>query len=62
MKTLQTIAVVCGAILAAANSTHGQTWTLTSAPSNKWYSVASSADGTKVIAAVNPGSIYTSAD
>ena len=37
----------------------GQSWTLTSAPTNWWYSVASSADGTKLVAVGNP-SIYTS--
>jgi photosystem II stability/assembly factor-like uncharacterized protein len=48
----------------------GATWTLTSAPTNYWSSVASSADGTKLVAAVSslpmhvlsPGLIYTSSD
>lgn len=46
----------------------GSTWTKTSAPSNYWNSVASSADGIKLVAvsynnaAGNPGSIYTSAN
>ena len=46
----------------------GLTWMQTSAPSNVWASVASSADGTRLAAAVgdpyegNPGSIYISTD
>jgi len=39
-----------------------QTWLQTLAPTNNWRSVASSADGTKLVAAVNGGSIYTSSD
>src|SRR5439155_25629546 len=40
----------------------GMTWTQTSAPSNYWSSVASSADATKLVAVSigNSGSIYTS--
>jgi len=38
----------------------GTTWTATSAPSNHWTSVASSADGTKLIALAFNGPIYTS--
>ena len=37
-----------------------QTWTQTSAPSESWGSVASSADGTKLVAVVYDGGIYTS--
>jgi photosystem II stability/assembly factor-like uncharacterized protein len=46
----------------------GATWTPTSAPTNYWESVASSVDGTKLVAAAaadtsdNLGSIYTSSD
>jgi hypothetical protein len=43
----------------------GFTWTATSAPSNYWNAVASSADGTKLVAVVrhmNGGPIYRSAD
>ncbi len=39
-----------------------QTWTQTSAPTNNWSSVASSADGSKLVAAVSGGGIYTSSD
>jgi len=38
----------------------GQNWVLTSAPSTNWSCVASSADGNKLVAAVNGGLIYTS--
>ena len=40
----------------------GQNWTLTSAPNTNWVAVACSADGTKLVAAVNGGGIYTSSD
>src|SRR5206468_1194307 len=40
----------------------GITWTQTSAPSNSWSSVASSADGSKLAAVTRPGPIYTSTD
>src|SRR5262245_16612079 len=44
----------------------GTTWRLTSAPVTNWASVASSADGTRLVAAVGPccelGPIYASAD
>jgi photosystem II stability/assembly factor-like uncharacterized protein len=49
------VAVWCGADIISA-----QTWTQTGAPSNYWASVASSADGTKLVAAAHPGSIYVS--
>jgi hypothetical protein len=42
-------------------STHaGDTWTATDSPSNQWQSVASSADGGKLVAASFYGLIYTS--
>jgi hypothetical protein len=47
-----------GLIYTSADS--GATWTLTSAPFTNWQSVASSADGTKLVAAVKGGQIYTS--
>ena len=37
-----------------------QTWMQTSAPSNAWQSVATSADGVNLVAVVNPGAIYIS--
>lgn len=39
---------------------YAQTWDLTSAPAASWYGVASSADGSKLVAVVSGGSIYTS--
>src|SRR5690348_9551054 len=39
------------AILMTVNCVFAQTWTQTSAPSNDWVSVASSADGSKLVAA-----------
>lgn len=39
-----------------------QTWTQTSAPTNNWWSVASSANGSKLVAVANGGGIYTSSD
>jgi hypothetical protein len=39
-----------------------QTWTQTSAPLTNWTCVASSADGSRVVAGVNDGGIYTSQD
>jgi photosystem II stability/assembly factor-like uncharacterized protein len=47
-----------GSIFTSTNS--GDSWTMTSAPSNHWMSVASSADGSQLVAAVESGSIYTS--
>jgi hypothetical protein len=37
-------------------------WVLSSAPNNVWSSVASSADGSHLVATAYPGGIYTSAD
>jgi hypothetical protein len=47
-----------GPIYTSADS--GVTWTPTAAPMTNWQSVASSADGTRLVAAVNGGPIYTS--
>jgi hypothetical protein len=50
------------AMLMVADLAVAQTWTQTSAPVGQdWYSVASSADGNKLVAvSVSPGRIYTS--
>lgn len=48
------------ACLPAATATQAQSWILTSAPITNWSCVASSADGTKLAAAVNGGGIYVS--
>lgn len=44
----------------ATSTTFAQAWTLTSAPITNWSCVASSADGSKLVAAASPGFIYTS--
>jgi hypothetical protein len=49
---------VGGPIYSSADA--GLTWTQTTAPSLSWQSMASSADGTVLIAAASPGPIYTS--
>jgi hypothetical protein len=50
--------VYSGGIYTSTNS--GATWTQTGAPGEYWYSVASSADGTHLVAVVYSGGIYTS--
>ncbi len=74
MKTLRILLVVATALL-TASFVSAQTWTLTSAPADtNWISIASSADGSKLVAVANggiynivgiiygtlPGPIYTS--
>jgi hypothetical protein len=55
IKVLQFVAfTLCG-----ASTTIAQTWTQTSAPSDVWSSIASSADGTKLVAATF-SNVYTS--
>ena len=48
------------ALFIASDSASAQVWTPTSAPSANWYAVASSADGSNLVAVVYGGSIYTS--
>jgi len=55
------ILLVASTALLTANFALAQTWTQTSAPTNSWSCVASSADGTKLVAA-GDGSIFTSTD
>jgi photosystem II stability/assembly factor-like uncharacterized protein len=63
-RILPVIVFVLDGLFAAVNSVSAQTWTQTSAPTNLWYSVASSADGNKLVAAMGgqfwTGPIYTS--
>ena len=65
MKTPpSTIAAVCGLFL-ALDPALAQTWTQTGAPRGGWLSVASSADGTKIVTAaasigIGGGAIFTS--
>ena len=54
------LAFTVAALAAALAPTSGQNWVLTSAPSTNWSCVASSADGTKLVAAVNSELIYIS--
>src|SRR5476651_674465 len=57
------ILMLIAAVWSGLNFACAQTWTQTSAPSNYWASVASSADGSKLVAAVisgSGGSIYIS--
>lgn len=49
-----------GGLFTVVNPIFAQTWTQTSAPITNWNSVASSADGSKLAAAVKGGPIYTS--
>jgi len=57
MKAAKTLLLL--AVLFSAGQTFAQTWMHTSAPSNRWWSVVCSADGTKV-AALSLSKIYTS--
>jgi hypothetical protein len=50
-------ATITGTIYTSTDS--GTTWSATDAPSNYWASVASSADGNKLVAVVSGGGIYT---
>ena len=64
-KHLPLVVPLLGTILTMIHPACAQTWTQTSAPVTNWSSVASSADGSKLIAAVGdpygpPGHIYTS--
>ena len=61
-KSLLTLAVMLGGVSAAVNHSQAQDWTLTSAPITNWSCVASSADGSNLVAAVNTGPIYLSTD
>ncbi len=47
-------------LIATTTGALAQNWTLTSAPLTNWSCVASSADGSKLVAAVNGGLIYAS--
>ena len=60
-KDFARAAFALAGLLAATAPASAQTWTQTSAPSNYWISVASSADGTK-LAAASSDAVYLSAD
>ena len=61
MKTFKILLLASTALL-TANFAPAQTWTQTSAPSTNWQSIASSADGSKLVASGFrvDGPIYTS--
>jgi len=56
---LSTVSVGC-ACLGITFAASAQTWTQTSAPRTNWIAIASSADGTTLVAAVDAGEIYAS--
>ena len=62
MRTFYFVAVgwELAGLLGGSHFCSAQEWTATSAPVTNWSSVASSADGSKLVAAVNGGLIYTS--
>ena len=61
-KSTLLAAVMILVAIFAINFASAQIWAPTSAPSNNWQSVVSSADGTKLFAIVDPGTIYSSSD
>src|SRR6266851_4148873 len=50
-----TLAALGGLCCTVGNLASAQTWTQTSAPSNYWYALASSADGRTLVAAIGGG-------
>lgn len=62
MKTKGNVFGIGILLLSLVNSGRAQTWTLTSAPATNWSAVASSADGSKVVASVIGGLIYVSSN
>ena len=59
------IVAACGCLFAAADPVFAQNWTTTTAPSANWISIASSADGTKLVAAIynsSSGGVYISSN
>lgn len=54
-----TLVTTLGMLCVAADAI-AQTWTQTSAPLTNWTAVASSADGSRLVAAIAGGQIYTS--
>src|SRR5262249_13324070 len=49
-----------GLVVTSLRGPAGTNWTSASAPTNNWYSIAASADGTRLAAVVYGGGIYTS--
>ncbi len=57
------IALEAGVLfLGSASLCFAQDWSVTSAPKAEWYSIASSADGSKLLAIANPDGVYVSTD
>ncbi|MDE3066368.1 MAG: hypothetical protein KGJ60_02340 [Verrucomicrobiota bacterium] len=59
-NTLLPTAALLGGFLLPGPSAAAQSWFQTSAPTNSWYSIASSSDGAKLAAVAYNGDIYTS--
>src|ERR1017187_6167839 len=59
MKTFRILLLASTALL-TANFAFAQTWTQTSAPETNWTAVASSADGTKLVATAGNSGIWVS--
>src|SRR5437879_3642701 len=59
-KYLLLAVTVWGGLFTLVNPALAQTWTQTSAPITNWSAIASSADGSKFVAAVSGGGVYTS--
>jgi photosystem II stability/assembly factor-like uncharacterized protein len=57
---IQRIALVCIVYLAAFRLVANEMWTLTTAPYANWVAAASSADGNKLVAVADGGSVYVS--
>ena len=61
-KMIQLIPLTSTLVLTVANCALAQTWAPSDAPVESWSGIASSADGTKLVAVADGGGIYTSAD
>jgi hypothetical protein len=59
-RLLPVVVPVCSLLLDSASATLAQTWTATSLPSTEYLRVASSADGTTLLAGTYDGPIYAS--
>src|SRR6185436_19566934 len=63
MKTIVSLlAAALSSLSPAMNAAFAQSWTQTGAPITNWSSVASSADGSKLVAGIEGGGIYSSSD
>jgi hypothetical protein len=62
MKCLLSVVAALSSPFTAVFPASAQNWTLTSAPTDSWRALASSADGTKLVAVASGGLVYTSPD